>query len=183
MQNKLDFERLIKEQKRLIEQVNSNTEVTHRLLLHQEKPTVIQEAFEGLEVLMTTIKNELAAISKTNSLAGSIVSIKNHITSLLDITTQNTNEVITDSLQKISSELSTGLRSINDEICHLNQLTVDLNASTAMNTNPMLSFDILDELKSWSANLISSQNSQNSPPSLEPLSLEAELNHINDKKS
>lgn len=47
----------------------------------------------------------------------------------------------------------------------------------------MLGFDIIDELKSWSANLIASQNSVNSPPSIETYpSLEAELNIVNNKK-
>ena len=103
IQNKLDIERLITEQKCLAEQINSNTEVTHRLALQQEKPAFIHEAFEGLEILMSAIKNELAAINKTSSLAGSVTSLKNHITSLCDMSIKKSNDILADRLQKMST--------------------------------------------------------------------------------
>lgn len=176
IQAKLDFNGLLEQQKVLEKQLNANTEVMHRLSLHQEKPNVVHEAIEGMEILLTSVRNELAAINKNSSLAGSVVAIKNHITGLLDTAITATTENMYSTLKTVTSDISTDLRNINDEISHLSQLSIDTAASCAMNSNPMLGLDILDELKSLSANILTNKNTS-APPSIEYPSLEAELNN------
>lgn len=63
---KLEVTQLYDQQKLLTEQLHQNTEIVHKLNLHQKKH-IVDEAFEGLEILMTAIKNELAAVNKTSS--------------------------------------------------------------------------------------------------------------------
>lgn len=175
---KLEVTQLYDQQKLLTEQLHQNTEIVHKLNLHQKKH-IVDEAFEGLEILMTAIKNELAAINKTSSLAGSVSAIKNHITTVVDVVAKKTNESITNSLQSVTTGISTELRSINNDLCQINQRQLDMAASSAMSSNPNLFVDVVDELKTWSAQIINSKNTEYSPASLESYSsLEAELSNV-----
>ncbi|XP_065073800.1 uncharacterized protein K02A2.6-like, partial [Ochlerotatus camptorhynchus] len=154
----LDFHRLSEQQKNLTEQLNANTQVIHQFTLHQSKPSIVNE---GLEVLLTSIKNELSAINKNSSLAGSV-----------------TNDRISKSLESVTSGLAGDLRNINAEICQLNQLAIDAAATSTMTTNPILELNILDELKSLSAHIMTSQNPAPSPEPSDPYTnLEDEINN------
>lgn len=166
VQAKLDIKKLNEEHKLLTEQLHANTEVLHRFNLNNEKPSIINEAFEGLEILMSAIKNELAIINKSSSLAGSVATIKNHITTVLDIVAQKNNDYLTNTLTSFKSDVSTELRNINDDLCQINQLQLDMAATTSASMNPNLFVDIVDELKAWSANILSTK-------SIEPLTHEA----------
>lgn len=179
-QAKLDFNHLHQQQKLLTEQLHANTEVVHRLNLQQEQQNMVTEAFEGLEILMSSIRNELSAINKASSLPGSVSAIKNHVTTVLDLMTLKSNECLTKSLQSVTTELSTELRSISNSICEINQLQLDMAATSSMSTNPNLFVDIVDELKAWSARYMAPISAEhNSPSSIESCSsLEAELNSV-----
>lgn len=177
LQSKLEFNQLIVQQKLLTEQLHANTEVTHRFAKQQETSSMVHEAIEGLEVLLIGIKNELSAINKTSSLAGSVASIKNHVTSLFDTAMTATKDSVSTSLKTVTSDLSTDLRNINNEINQLNQLSLDIASSCTMSTNSILELDILDELKSLSANIVSTRSALPLPSSSAACpSLEVEFN-------
>lgn len=155
----LNFEikALTEQQTKLAEIINSNTEIIHRSA-QQVNPNAVHDAFEGMEILLTSIKNELSTINKNSSLVGSVSTIKNHITTMFDIAMKAAKENMEATMKSMSAVLSTDLRNINNDINQLNQLSIDTAASFTMNSNPMLGLDILDELKSSAENIISNQH-------------------------
>lgn len=175
VQTKLEFNKLAEQQKNLVQQLHENTEVIHRCSLQQ--PNVVHDAFDGMEILMTSIRNELAEINRSSSLSGSVSAIKNHITNLLDTALTATKENLYSNLKTVAKELSTGIQNINDEICQINQLYIDTVASYSPNTSAFLGVDILDELKILSAKFSAIQTPSPSVTESHP-SLEFELNNI-----
>lgn len=177
---RLDLRGLSEQQKKLEQQLHANTEVLHKFSLQQEKPNAIHEAIDGMEILLTAIKNELAQINKSSSLSGSVSTIKNHITFALDIAMQAAKEQLINEVKTASTKLSTNLCNINDEICQINQLYIDTVSTCTLNSSPLMETyqknDILDELKALSAKITAAELTVSSPPSSEPCaSLGAEL--------
>ena len=172
LQTKLEVNRLTEQQKNLANQLHTNSEVLHCFALQQESPNIVHEAIESLEVQLTSIKNELTSIHKNNS----IVAIRNHMTSLFDTAMMASKENVSMSLKTIATDMSTELRNINTELANLNQLSLDIASNCTMHSNPSLELEILDELKSLSANIIPTQSLSPSPlPSDSCPSLEVEL--------
>lgn len=168
---------LTKQQAELAEKVNDNTEVTHRAT-QQNNPTVVQDGIDRLEGMLTNIQKELTAIRNSGS-AGT----KNHITSLCDIAMQKSKENLTTLIQSMTSDITNDLKCLKDDIEKISSTTEGLAVGAAMPQNPMFEVDILDELKSLSANInsIESKIICRSPDSAD--SLENELNAINNLQS
>lgn len=180
-----EFNLLTQQQKQLADRINENTEVIHRINLQQEKPNNVADSMQGMEVLLSSIKNELSFINKNSSLAGSVIAIKNHITSLIDTSIMSTKE----NVKSATSELKAHLLS------QLNQNTIDTVASCTMHNNSILELDILNELKILSASINEIKENPALPPTPDSLpsleldpepptpdslpSLEVELNNIN----
>lgn len=166
-----EFNLLTQQQKQLADQIDKNTQVVHQLNLQQEKPNNVAESMQGLEILLSSIKNELSFINKNSSLAGSVIAIKNHITSLIDTSIMSTKQ----NVNSATAELKTHLLS------QLNQNTLETTASCIMQNNSMREIDILDELKMLSASINAIKDNHPVPPTPDPLpSLEVELNDDSD---
>lgn len=165
-----EFSALSDQQKQLTAQIDENTAMIHRLTRQQEQPNTVTEVIEGMEVLLTSVKQELASINKNNSVAGTMSTLKNHLTSLVDCGIKN-------ALTDFKNEISKSLRNINNDISQLNQLSIDTAANYTMQNNPMLELDILDELKALSANISSMQRDASPLTPPDTPSLEVEINN------
>lgn len=181
LQVKLDINKLIEQQQAMKVQLDENTQIVHRFA-SQNQP--VQDALEdrerALELLLTSIKNELTIINKNSSLAGSVASIKNHMTSLLDTALKATKENIYGTLKTVTADISSDLRNINSEICQLNQQTVETAANCTLNASPMFGVDVLDELKAMFTNIMTNNSCVSFSPTPDSCpSLELELNNAN----
>lgn len=144
-----DFKGLVVQQERLQDQINASTEVVHSLKLQMEKPTVVKESMDAMEILLTTVKNELASINKTNSLAGCVNSIKSHISYLSDFAIKEINK----NMNTTTSELASNMRDIHSEFSRLKEVSIDTVANCSGDMSSSLAAYIVGELKSLKANI------------------------------
>ncbi|XP_053686393.1 probable basic-leucine zipper transcription factor Q [Sabethes cyaneus] len=114
---------------------------------------------DRIEALLGDVKKELTAYTSAVT-TGLVRGIKNHLTSLVDLAMQTSNKDVVSSMQSMSS----GMSELNDEIKRLSTVTIDMAANSTMHHYPTIGLEILDELKSLSANLIAMQNT--APPSM-----------------
>lgn len=137
------FNALVEQQSKLVDQINDNTQVVHRSS-SQNNVGIINDAMERLEISLADIKIQLTT-ARSAGLVDNGSSIKNHITSLCDMAMQSSKENI--------SSISTDVRKMHNEIKQLHQLSLQIAAKCSTNSNPVLELDILNELKSLSANI------------------------------
>lgn len=127
---------------------NTNTQVLHRLASQNEKSDSILEAIAVLESSLSTliesvstvnnnttskVKNavstlsrglEVSSLNKSDEVAG----IKNHLTSLFNISMETTRNRIEDYVRDLTGDLSRELTKICDEVTNLSSLTMDMAA-------------------------------------------------------
>lgn len=172
-----EFNVLVEQQAKLADQINKNTEVMHRSTVHQNNVTIIHDAVDRLEVLLVDVQKQLMASNSGGNINTS--TIKNHVTSLFNIAMQETNQNICTKMHAMMSDIANGLKSFKDEITQVSSIVVNIASGSPMCNNPMLGIEIMDELKSLSANInsIESKIISSSPDSID--SLEYELSNMN----
>lgn len=101
------------------------------------------------------------------------------MTSLFNISMQETKQNLFSKMHAMTSDISSELKALKDEVNQVSSIAVEMASGSPMCSNPMLAVDIIDELKSLSANINSfqSKHRSSSPDSIG--SLENELDSIN----
>lgn len=144
----IDVRSLTEQQAKLAEVINSNTEVTHRANKHSD---VYDEVIDRLESLLNDIKKELTA-SKGGSYSGNEdVSIKNHLTSLFDISMKASKDNIAAYVEALTSDMTKELKGIYADFEKVSSLTIEMaNHCSEHNSQPAPVSDIMEELKTLS---------------------------------
>ncbi|XP_053691617.1 uncharacterized protein LOC128740130 [Sabethes cyaneus] len=109
-----DIKSLTAEQAKLTELINNNTEVIHRTT-QQNNVGAVHETIDRIESLLIEIKKELTG-GKSAACTGNVISVKNHITSALDIAMRSCYENVEATLATMTTSISTDLKLINEEI-------------------------------------------------------------------
>lgn len=133
---------LTKQQKLLVKQLDANTQVVHEFKLQYPIPPnqsdTASDNINDLETLLQSLKQELSTINKNHSIAGTIASLKNHLTSLVDLA-------------------MTAVRTdIKNDISQL--------GSKSPPNDPKINLDILDELKTLSTKVDTMHKKLSLPP-------------------
>ncbi|XP_055522827.1 putative uncharacterized protein DDB_G0286901 [Wyeomyia smithii] len=85
-----ELKELTEQQKQLVKQIDANTQVVHKFKLQYsnqpDQSYTATEDINNLETLLNNLKHELATINKNHSISGALSSLKNHLTSLVDLT-------------------------------------------------------------------------------------------------
>lgn len=165
-----EFNALAEQQKLLTKQVSENTEIMYRLSKQCERPSDFQLIMESIETLLNGLKDQMASMQKKHT-------VDEMLRTRVDVSMEANTNKIHSAINAVTAELKTDLRSIKDDLCQLNQMSVESAACYNMNTNSMLGIDILDELKILSSNINTIQHDKMPSTTSDSLpSLEAELN-------
>lgn len=124
--------------------------------MHQNNVTLIHDAVERLEALLVDVKKQLTATTSGGSI--DTIAIKNQVTSLFNIAMQESRDNISTTIHKMTSDIAKDLKSVKAEIKEVSTIAVSLASGSPMCNNPMLGVDIMDELKSLSANINSMES-------------------------
>ncbi|XP_055543137.1 GATA zinc finger domain-containing protein 16-like [Wyeomyia smithii] len=123
-----ELKKLTEQQKLLVTQIDSNTQVVHKFTLqYPNQPNQTFTAMEdinNLETLLKNLKHELATINKNHSISGALSTLKNHLTSLVDLTSIKLREEIKNEISQLGKQ--------------------------SPHEDPNIKLNILDELKSLS---------------------------------
>lgn len=171
--NSLDFNTLATQQAELATQINKNTEVIHRINMENNNTGMIHETIDRLELLLNDLKKELMATRNSSTAA----TIKNHLTSLFDISIQASKESISP-VQSTMTGISNELKSLSENVKQLGSLTLDVASNNTMQNNPILELDILNELRTLSEKINSMESKMHNTPA-PANSLQGELNGYN----
>ncbi|XP_055522721.1 tubulin-specific chaperone C-like [Wyeomyia smithii] len=123
-----ELKELTEQQKQLVKQIDANTQVVHKFKLQfsnqPDQSYTATEDINNLEMLLNNLKHELATINKNHSISGALSSLKNHLTSLVDLTSI-----------KLRQELKNEINQLDKQ---------------SPQEDPNIKLNILDELKSLS---------------------------------
>lgn len=178
-----DIRTLTEQQAQLTEAINSNTEVTHRHQNNVLNNFNLSEGLESLETLLnelktdlkTTVQNfntteshitnssailkELSLSRKADKLADDLT-VKNHLTSLLNISMQTTKDNIAAYVEALTQDITRELKNICKDFEKVSSLTIDMaNHCSEHKAQPAFTSDIIEELKTLS-------NASNTPGAL-----------------
>ena len=161
-----EFNALAEQQLKLTDQIKEHTQVTHRTAAHLCKLDIINETVDRLEELLRNMDNK-DPVTRSSSLAGS--EIKYHLTSVCDLAMRSCEENLTKSMVSMSSDINSNLKSLYGELKNISNQTLNISASSSMNSNPMLGVELLSEIKAVSASIgaIESKITISSPDSVE----------------
>lgn len=196
----VNFEKFFDQQQESIRLNKLMIESNHKIAANLNKFN-INEGFESMETLLNDLKSDFEATTakisnaaveiannsaKVNELTARIqngkhddVAIKNHLTSLFDISMQATKNNIMDYVDALTSDLTRELKHICSEFEKVSGLIIDMAGHCTEHNNSqanLISVDIIDELKQLSCAVNSLEiRTTSSPSTAAPSNLGAEM--------